>query len=411
MIQFLRGNPQFMRFWISTWTSELGDWVRNMSLMFIVLELSQGSAVAFSINMFCEFAPIFLFGFLVGAFVDRWDRKRTVLGAIVFRAIMMLFFIWAISVGSLYMIYTGSFVSAIGTLFFRASTPAFMMQFVPEEDRKMAANLRQMSMSTMLLIGSPIGTLFYMKIGASHSLLLTVLLFVAAWLLVQTVKVDNTASDTTKTRASIIQIGRDILEGFHYSWKNPILRPILFSNIFFGYGAGIVNVLEIFIITEYLGLPKEAMAILASVQGAGMLFSTFAVGKLKLPLDRLLSYGMVVMGIGLGGMVSFPSFFVTAGALVVFSLGQIGFNVGMATLMQTKVAFEYQGRSMMTVSTVFNGFMVLAMLTSGWLHEAFSIRPVVLGGGVMIILGGIICFGMFLHILKKNEQDQIQVPA
>lgn len=428
MLRFIMGNRRFLRFWMSTWASELGDWIRNMTMMYIVLELSNGSAVAFSMMMFSEFAPIFFFGFLVGAFVDRWNRRRTVLGAIAFRSLMLVFLITAVLIHSLPMLYAGSFVSAIGTLFFRGATPAFTMQFVPEEDRKTAANLRQMSISAMLLLGSPIGTMLYMQLGAARTLGLTVILYGLAWLLVYSIRVGNGELAETETeakdtnlankvkegsagfakRGTVRSLLRDIREGFSYAWRTRMLRPLLFSNVFLGYGAGLINVMEVFIITEYLGLPKEVMAVMATVQGGSMLLSTFVVGRLQLALDRFISYGMVIMGIGLGSMVLFPSFYVTAVALGVFSLGQVGFNLGMSTLMQTQIDFEYQGRSIMTVQTIFNGFMVLAMLTSGWLHAAFTVRPVVIGGGVTIAAGGVICFVMFLRALAaKSQQTQL----
>jgi hypothetical protein len=83
--------------------------------------------------------------------------------------------------------------------------------------------------------------------------------------------------------------------------------------------------------------------------------------------------------------------------------------VGMATLMQTKVDFDYQGRSTMSVQTIFNGFMVLAMLTSGWLHEAFTVQPVVIGGGLVIVMGGVICFLMFARVFRLPSQSRMHV--
>ncbi|MBL0386813.1 MFS transporter [Tumebacillus sp. ITR2] len=398
---FLKGNPRFLRYWISTWTSEGGDWIRNMVMMFIVLELSGGSAISFSINMFCEFAPIFLFGFVVGVFADRWKKKRTILSATLFRMGMMVLLIGAILLRSLVLIYAISFVSAIGTLFFRAAAPAFTMLFVPQEDRQTASSLRQMSMSTMLLIGSPIATLLYMQIGAAWSLGITIALFIASWVLVQSVNVEETMQEA-KSQKSMAGVWAEMKDGFRYSWHNSVLRPLMVSSILFGFGAGLITVLEIFITTDFLGLPKEMMGALVMIQGVGMLLSSLVLPKVKLSMQRFVSWGMVITGIGLGGMVAYPSFYATAFALIVFSLGQIGLNIGMATLMQTQVNFEYQGRAGMTINTIVNGFQVLAMFGAGWLNDFFTVQPVVAAGGIIMALGGVLCAMMFKRDLEPT---------
>ncbi|KEO82433.1 MFS transporter [Tumebacillus flagellatus] len=402
MVAFLKGNPRFLRYWISTWGSEIGDWIRNMVMMFIVLDLSGGSSVAFSINMFCEFAPVFLFGFVVGVFADRWRKKRTILGAILFRVVMMALLIAAIVWQSLVMIYVISFVSAVGTLFFRAAAPAFTILFVPQEDRKTAASLRQMSMSTMLLIGSPIATLLYLKIGAAWSLGITAALYGLTWLLVQSVKVEETL-EQGKSQKSLAGVWSEMVEGFRYSWDSRVLRPLMVSTVLFGFGAGLITVLEIFITTDFLGLPKEMMGALVTVQGIGMLLASLFMPKIKLSMQRFVSWGMVIMGLGLGGMVAYPSLYATAAALLVFSLGQIGLNIGMATLMQTRVKFEYQGRSMMTINTIANGFQVLAMFSAGWLNDFFTVQPVVAAGGLLMAFGGVVCAMMFRADVETPE--------
>lgn len=406
MISFLRGNPRYLRYWMSTWASELGDWIRNMTLMYVVLDMSGESAVALSIMTFCEFAPIVVFGFLVGTFADRWNRKRTILGAILFRVAMMVYFIGAITIDSLPMMYVGAVLASIGTLFFRAAAPAFTMQFVPQEDRKMAANLRQMSMSTMLLIGAPIGALLYMKFGQG-ALVMTTGFFLIAWLLVASIRVD--AVETPKKDGTVSGVWLDMREGFRYAWGNRVVRPILLSSVLFGFGIGLINVLEVFVTTEFLGLPKEMMSVLVSIQGVGMLVASLLFVKVKLSMEKMISYGMIVSGLGLAGMVLYPNFYVTAAALVLFAFGIIGMNIGTATLMQTKVAFEYQGRTGMTVSTVLNGCNAVALIASGWLHKLFTVQPVIAAGGLLVAAGGVVCMMIFARIMSQEAKQAVSV--
>jgi MFS transporter, DHA3 family, macrolide efflux protein len=406
MLQFLHGNPLFLRYWISTWFSEFGDWVRNMTLMFLVLDLSNHSSVAVSTTMFFEFAPIFLFGTFVGVFADRWDRKKTIIYSNLSRAFLVLTFVLALYFQSIVLIYIGAFLCAIGTLFYRAPGSAFVMQFVPEEDRKMAASLRQLSISTMLIIGSGLGTTIYFWLGPVWSLIINVLCFVISALLVHTIRVPRKEDiSIKKVTKGFSSVWGEMKEGFQFTWRTPIVRSLLISNIPFGIGAGIVNVSTVFVITEFLGLSEEVYGWLIAIQGAGMLLFSLIIGKSKLSNTRLISYGMVIMGIGLAGTVFYPNFFITSSFIIFFCAGQIAFNIGMSTLLQTKVDYAYQGRTMMTINTTFMGFMVTTMLLTGWLHELLTIQPLMLLGGTAIFIGGLVC----IFIFKRVELTRLDV--
>ncbi|WP_173222487.1 MFS transporter [Paenibacillus alba] len=394
MYSFLKRNPLFRKYWISTWLSELGDWLRNMALMYAVLDLFHKSSVAMSYIMFVEYAPIFLFAPLVGVFADRWNRKRTIIAANWYRAGMVMLLLEAVWFGPSWVIFLGAFLSAVGTLFFRAPGNAYTMQFVPEEDRKTAASLRQISSSVMILIGPVVGTSIYMFLGVQWSFLITILLFVISAVLIKTIL---TSEIIERKGLSIYSVWSDLLTGIRYAFKHTTVRPILISAMFVGFGAGLIQVLEIFIITDFLELPQTIIAVLGSIQGGGMLVSAFLVQRSKLSADQLITYGMIVMGIGLGLMVLYPNLAITAAGILVFSLGQISLNVGIATLMQTKVQYTYQGRVQMTFHSALMGALTVALLVSGWMYQFIPLRALVISGGVIIILGGLLSSWLFSY--------------
>jgi MFS transporter, DHA3 family, macrolide efflux protein len=401
MIQFLRGNPYYLRYWMSTWFSEFGDWLRNMTLLYLVLDFSNHSSVAVSTTMFFEFAPIFLFGTFVGVLADRWNRKQTIIFSNLARAVLVLIFILAIYFHSIVLIYLGAFICAIATLFYRAPGSAFTMQFVPEEDRKMAASLRQLSVSTMLVIGSGLGTTIYFWLGPVWSLVINVICFVISAFLVYMIRLPKEQLIGNKYGKGIAAVWNEMKEGFQFARKTPIVRALLYSYIPFGVGAGIVNVSTVFVITEFLGLKEEVYGWLVALQGAGMLFFSLMMGKSKLSNSHLISYGMMVMGIGLAGTVFYPNFWVTTAFTIFFCAGQIAFNIGTATMLQTKVDYAYQGRTNMTINTTFMGAMVITILFTGWLHELLTIQPLMLLGGTAILIGGIVCSTIF----KRNDMN------
>lgn len=410
MLSFLRGHPLFFRFWMSIWCSELGDWIRNMTLMYMVLELSNHSAVAVSINMFAEFAPIFLFGPLVGVLADRWRRKGTIVGAFLFRALMLGVFILALLFESLLLIYIGAFLSSIGTLFFRAPGNAFTMMLVEPEQRKTAASMRQISSSSLAMIGAPLGTMFYFTVGGEVALGISVLLLVIGALLVSSIKVEE---EQRKSERGVKAVFGEMKSGFRYAANHPMLRAIISSMMFFSFAGGLVNVLVVFIVTEFLGLSKEWFGAVATIQGAGMLVASLLLGngKLKISTERMIPLGLLLIGISLFGLVLQPIYWLSAASLLVLSFGQVILNIGVATLMQTKVEMEYQGRSTMIASTCYNGVLVTAMLLSGWLHKFWPVDTIVSIGGGVILVGCLMLTLMLSRATQHYEQQQQQQQA
>ncbi|KIL37552.1 hypothetical protein SD71_02745 [Cohnella kolymensis] len=394
MLALLRSNPMYLRYWVASWLSELGDWFRNMALMYMVLTLSNNSSFAVSVILFCEFAPIFIFGPLIGVLADRWNRKKTILAANLLRIGFVILLIGGYMMESLLVLYIGAFLCSLGTLLFRSPAPAFMMQFVPKDDLKTAASLRQITFSTMLMLGPALGTLVYMQLGASVTLLVNVVLLLGNVLIISSIRVPG-ADAEQQTRTGIQGIRDDFKEGFRYVIHNPVSRIVMLSCIFFGLGAGIIQVLQVFVVTDFLGMAKEVLSIILLIEGVAMLAATFFIHKLKWPHDRFLSVGMLCMGIGFTAMVVYPALWALCVGVIVYSAGQVGINVGLSTLMQTKVDYAYQGRAGTAINTVFMGCMVISLISAGWLHELLGLRAVFAGGGIVAACGGLLCGYLF----------------
>src|SRR3954451_6991661 len=60
--------------------SMTGDWLLGIGLAYSVYALT-GSTIASAIALLANFVPAMLAGLVAGVFVDRWDRKRTMVAA------------------------------------------------------------------------------------------------------------------------------------------------------------------------------------------------------------------------------------------------------------------------------------------------------------------------------------------
>ncbi len=84
MVETLR-NRNFTLLWLGQLVSMTGDWVIFIALPLYVYEQT-GSALATGAMFISHTLPKLVVGSLAGAFVDRWDRKRTMIVADFVRA-------------------------------------------------------------------------------------------------------------------------------------------------------------------------------------------------------------------------------------------------------------------------------------------------------------------------------------
>lgn len=71
-------HRNFMLFWNGALVSNVGTWLQNVALSWLVLELTH-SPFWVSMVTFCQFFPTLLFGLFGGLIADRLDRRRVLL--------------------------------------------------------------------------------------------------------------------------------------------------------------------------------------------------------------------------------------------------------------------------------------------------------------------------------------------
>src|SRR5437016_1133752 len=100
MLQLLR-QRNFGLLVVGGVISSLGDWFLMIALPFYVYGLT-GSALATGGTFIAESLPSVLFGSLAGVFVDRWDRRRTMIYSDLLRAFVLLGLLAARSVDTIW---------------------------------------------------------------------------------------------------------------------------------------------------------------------------------------------------------------------------------------------------------------------------------------------------------------------
>ena len=125
----------FWKFWTGETISNLGSSFTQFALPLLVFKLT-GSALNLGIATAAAFLPYLLFGLVIGAWVDRLDRKRMMIlvdigQALVIASIPVMFLLGALSV---WWVYGVAFVSTTLKIFFDAGEFAAIPSLVDQDD-------------------------------------------------------------------------------------------------------------------------------------------------------------------------------------------------------------------------------------------------------------------------------------
>jgi MFS family permease len=175
-IALLRENRAFRLLWFGQVVSQLGDWFNSVALYALLYQLT-GSASSVALMMVMQMLPAALVGPGAGVIVDRWDRRKIMIAADIFRGVAALGLLFVRSPSGVWFAYvvTALMVGAVG--FFEPARSASIPMIVPR-DRLVTANaVATATWSAMLAIGAVAGGAVAAAFGRDAAFVLNSLSF------------------------------------------------------------------------------------------------------------------------------------------------------------------------------------------------------------------------------------------
>ncbi|RCX21672.1 putative MFS family arabinose efflux permease [Fontibacillus phaseoli] len=372
---------------------QLGIWVRNFAVLLFVMEKTSGSALAVSLISVAEFAPIFIFSFIGGVWADRWKPKKTMVWCDIGSAVSVAFVLVALLFGTWKAVFLATLVSSILSQFSQPSSMKLFKRQVPEEQLQTGMSMFQSVIAVFTLLGPILGTLCYYQFGISISIgLVSVCFFLSAAVL------SFLPADTKlvkKEHSNDMRI--EMVQGLKYIREKRILLLLGTCFCFTGLGVGFIQPLGIFLITDRLGLPKEDLQWLLSLNGMGMILG----GALTVMLSNVMqARSLLAIGLAVNALcmaVSGLSTFMWLTFLAQFFIGMVtpGFQVAVQTLILKNTEQSYVGRVNGILSPLFMGSMLITMSMSGWLKDQLSVTVMYLLAGAFFGFGLLIIAPLF----------------
>ncbi|HDR7686789.1 MULTISPECIES: MFS transporter [Bacillus cereus group] len=364
---------------------QIGIWVRNFAVLLYVMEMTKGDAFAISMISVAEFAPIFIFSFIGGTFADRWKPKRTMIWCETLSSISVFAVLITLMFGTWKIVFFVTLISAILSQFSQPSGMKLFKQHLSTEQIQLAMSIYQTIFAIFMVLGPILGTFIFHSFGIYIAIIITGIAFLlAAGVLLFLPK--DLENEAEKKDITLLQ---EMKDGIKYVKKKKALTLLGLCFMAAGLGIGLIQPLGIFIVTEQLGLSKESLQWLLTVNGAGMIVGgalAMVFAKNVAP-QKMLIVGMLGQAIGIGIIGYSTNLWVTLTAQLFSGLALPCIQIGINTLIIQNSDTDFIGRVNGILSPLFTGSMVVTMSIAGSLKEMFSLSMMYEGTALLFVIG------------------------
>lgn len=385
-VALVRGNVNYRRLWLGSVVSLLGDWFNTIALYALVLQLS-GSAVAMGAVFITKMLPWALASPVAGLIVDRYNRRRLMIGADLVRAVIVLGFILIDEPGEVPFIYLLAAAQVIVGSVFQPAQSASIPNITSQRELFTANALSAATWSTILAIGAALGGLATEWLGLRTVFVLdSVSYLVSAWFIARTVIPQST--DRSEGSVSVAAAMREVIDGWRFMRSRPEVSRMAFAKAAWAAAGGAL--------VYMLTLIGEAIAPTSAAFAIGVLFSARGLGTGVGPIivravarDRRYWPAIIGACIGVTGLsyvaVGMVGFTYAVAGLVMIAHATSGANWVLSTvLLQERTEDRWRGR-------VFATEWLLLMATQSLSILAASL---LLDTGVLDLKGAILLFAV-----------------
>lgn len=414
-------NRDFALLWGGQAISTLGDAVFDTTLLlWIATRLALGqpwAPLAVSGLLLATSVPRLLVSPFAGVFVDRWDKRRTMMRMEALRAVLVVLLIAAMGIAPL-PFFAGAHLPAIWQLgviyavvsvttacaqFFHPSRLALIGDIVPEPLRAAAAGREQMTYSLVGIIGPPLAAPFLFVLGVRWALLVNALSFIVSFLAIRAMRAPR--DDNTVVAGKRRGFWHEFHAGIGVFIRSRTVTTILISMALVQLGTGALSTLNVFFLVKNLHMPANVYGFAGAAGAAGAIVGAALVGPVARRLGPARTYGLALLGMGAIILV-YARLTAFAPALVLlFLLGMMAAwtNVAVGPLVLASIPREFLGRVMSVFIPLISLAAVASVSVTGYLdsavlrsfHAAFlgaawtSVDTIFTGNGALIIMGGL----------------------
>jgi len=369
-----------------------GDWILRTGLTYAVYALT-GSTLASATTLLASLLPQVAVGSLAGVYVDRWDRRRTLVVTNLLLAAALLPLLAVHDRHQVWIIYLVTAVESGLAQFSIAAEAALVPNTVPAGDLVAANALNGQSRDVARLVGAALGGVAAGLGGIAALTATDVASFAVAAGIVALLR-------RPRADAPGAALPRDLLgewaDGARIAARSPTLRLLLLFVAITSVGEAIMGTLMAPFVRDLLHGSAEAYGLILSVQATGGILGGLcaaAFGSRFTP-RALLGYGAIAFGAVDLALFLYPlltrALWPAFVYMVVVGLPGALAMAGLVTLFQSATSDRHRGRVFGAANALEAAAMLAGALAAGGLGSRLGIIPVIATQGVGYCVAGLL---------------------
>jgi MFS family permease len=394
-------NRNFRLLWLAYLVSTMGDVFLEIGIMVTVYERTGSALKTVSVTV-AMLLPRFLAGPFAGAWVDRYSRRKIMVGADLLSAalVSVLLLVDTTHLPLLYVVVVGlALVSPLR----RPARMALLPMLMPRRDLVAANSLMLATQQAAQACGYALGGVFILKLGFETLVAIDLASFLLAGVAVMFIRIPG---GETVAQKVVEPLYRAIAEGLAYLRRHELARPLVALEVMENLPHGIWTPALMLVFTQRaLGGDADSWG-----YQNGVFFTSTLVGA--------------TLAIGVSGLVARrPGWAIIVDGFVggVFTLGyalspSLGAALLFCALMGPAVALRDVAQDSLLQVSVDNRFMgrVQAMRSMGaqllfmaggalfaWLADQIDVRWIYVIGGALYMLVG--CYALSKRALRHSR--------
>jgi len=352
----------------------VGNWALRIALPIHVYEQT-GSMLATSGVVAAGVVPAILLGTVAGVFVDRWNRKTTLVVANVLLALATLPLVAVGDSSTIWLVYPVVLGSSTLALFTMPAENAFLPRLVEEDQLLAAHSLNALNDSLARLIGPAAGGALVALTGLAGVVVFDVASFLVAAALIAAVRTSGEITEAGEATTAAMRRWRRMWhewrEGIALVGRERPVRVIFVVAAITAVGEGVFAVMFVVWVREILEGGALELGWLQTSQAVGGLIGGAVGGWVgaRLAPARLFAAGLIAFGIFDLALFNYPLLFsgvwLGLGLMVLVGAPGVWILAAARTILQMHVVDAYRGRIFAALGTTAGLLMLVGTVAAG----------------------------------------------
>lgn len=374
-------RPGFRRLFAAQTISRWGDTFNSVALVILVYQLT-GSGLKVAGTVAFEIVPVVLLGFVAGAVVDRYSRRRVMVIADLARATVAVMLV--VAHDHLAVVYLAAFLFSAFSVFFNPAAASVLPALVAE-DEIVGANSAVWSAAVISQIAlAPIAGAVVAVAGPGPAFAINVITFVVSAAFLVRLPIP------ARPQAVAGKHLADVAEGLRAIRSSHFLTVLAGVQGLAALSAGATSALLVVLAEEHLNVSAGRFGLLIAAIGVGAGLGPLVLQRIVDDVRRpLFLFGPYLLrGAVDVVLAASKSFAVALGALGLYGVATSTGNVTYNSVLQTTVPDRLRGRVFAFYDVVWQTARLASIGVGGAMADAYGIAAVYWAGGVLLLAAG-----------------------